>query len=231
MEVLAVLYKNAKIFLEDQGFISGSFTVENGCFGEILPGLDHGEGTDLKGACVIPGLIDIHNHGNSGEDFSDGDYDGLVKIGRFLAENGVTSFAPASMTLPYDTLADAFAAGARLKREQPAGCSRIVGINMEGPFFSEKKKGAQNAEYLRNPDFGAFKALYDGWGGLVRLVDLAPELPGAVEFTKKRRTFARCQLLIQMRPMRRQKPCWMPVQPTLPTCIMQCPVFTIGSPA
>ena len=180
-----MLYKNAKIFLEDQGFISGAFTVENGCFGEILPGPDHGEGTDLKGACVIPGLIDIHNHGNSGEDFSDGDYDGLVKIGRFLAENGVTSFAPASMTLPYDTLADAFAAGARLKREQPAGCSRIVGINMEGPFFSEKKKGAQNAEYLRNPDFEAFKALYDGCGGLVRLVDLAPELPGAVEFTKK----------------------------------------------
>ena len=180
-----MLYKNAKIFLEDQGFISGSFTVENGCFGEILPGPDHGEGTDLKGACVSPGLIDIHNHGNSGEDFSDGDYDGLVKIGRFLAENGVTSFAPASMTLPYDTLADAFAAGARLKREQPAGCSRIVGINMEGPFFSEKKKGAQNAEYLRNPDFEAFKALYDGCGGLVRLVDLAPELPGAVEFTKK----------------------------------------------
>lgn len=180
-----MLYKNAKIFLEDQGFISGAFTVENGCFGEILPGPDHGEGTDLKGACVIPGLIDIHNHGNSGEDFSDGDYDGLVKIGRFLAENGVTSFAPASMTLPYDTLAGAFAAGARLKREQPAGCSRIVGINMEGPFFSEKKKGAQNAEYLRNPDFEAFKVLYDGCGGLVRLVDLAPELPGAVEFTKK----------------------------------------------
>ena len=89
------------------------------------------------------------------------------------------------MTLPYDTLANAFAAGARLKREQPAGCSRIVGINMEGPFFSEKKKGAQNAEYLRNPDFEAFKALYDGCGGLIRLVDLAPELPGAVAFTEK----------------------------------------------
>ena len=108
-----------------------------------------------------------------------------VRIGTFLAKSGVTSFAPASMTLPYDTLANAFAAGARLKREQPAGCSRIVGINMEGPFFSEKKKGAQNAEYLRNPDFEAFKALYEGCGGLIRLVDLAPELPGAVAFTEK----------------------------------------------
>ena len=56
---------------------------------------------------------------------------------------------------------------------------------MEGPFFSEKKKGAQNAEYLRNPDFEAFKALYEGCGGLIRLVDLAPELPGAVAFTEK----------------------------------------------
>lgn len=180
-----MLYKNAKIFTEERGFLFGSFTVENGRFGEVLPGASKAVGIDLEGATVIPGLIDIHNHGNSGEDFSDGDYDGLVRIGTFLAKSGVTSFAPASMTLPYDTLANAFAAGARLKREQPAGCSRIVGINMEGPFFSEKKKGAQNAEYLRNPDFEAFKALYEGCGGLIRLVDLAPELPGAVAFTEK----------------------------------------------
>ena len=180
-----MLYKNAKIFTEERGFLFGSFTVESGRFGEVLPGASNDVGIDLEGATVIPGLIDIHNHGNSGEDFSDGDYDGLVRIGTFLAKSGVTSFAPASMTLPYDTLANAFAAGARLKREQPAGCSRIVGINMEGPFFSEKKKGAQNAEYLRNPDFEAFKALYEGCGGLIRLVDLAPELPGAVAFTEK----------------------------------------------
>ena len=108
-------------------------------------------------------------------------------MGTFLARSGVTSFAPASMTLPYDILANAFATGVRLKKEQPAGCARIVGINMEGPFFSEKKKGAQNAEFLRTPDFEAFKALYDGCGGLVRIVDLAPELPGAVEFTQKAR--------------------------------------------
>lgn len=180
-----MLYKNARIFTESREFLLGSFEVENGRFREIRQGETDAEGIDLKGATVIPGLIDIHNHGNSGEDFSDGDYNGLIRMGSYLAKNGVTSFAPATMTLPYDTLADAFASGARLKREQPAGCSRIVGINMEGPFFSEKKKGAQNAEYLRNPDFEAFKALYDGCGGLVRLVDLAPELPGAVAFTEK----------------------------------------------
>ena len=179
-----MIYKNAYLFTED-GFIDSSFSVENGHFVEIMPGYDGAAEKDLQGAAVIPGLIDVHNHGNSGADFSDGDYDGLVRMGRFLAENGVTSFAPATMTLPYDILAAAFATGVRLRNNRPEACSRIVGINMEGPFFSEKKKGAQNAEYLRNPDFDAFKVLYDGCGGLIRLVDLAPELPGAVAFTKK----------------------------------------------
>ena len=181
-----MLYKNAYIFTEN-GFVFGAFGVENGRFTDILPDYKGQADVDLEGMAVIPGLIDIHNHGNSGADFSDGDYDGLLKMGHFLAENGITSFAPASMTLPYDTLAAAFATGVRLREHRPDACSRIVGINMEGPFFSEKKKGAQNADYLKNPDFEAFKALYDGCGGLIRLVDLAPELPGAVAFTEKAR--------------------------------------------
>lgn len=180
-----MLYKNANLFTEEHGFQFGSFVVENGRFSAITPGECTEEGTDLNGAYVIPGLIDVHNHGNSGADFSDGDYDGLKTMAAYLAKNGITSFAPATMTLPYDVLAQAFATGVRLQEEQPEGCARIVGINMEGPFFSEKKKGAQNAAYLREPDFEAFQALYDGCGGLVRIVDLAPELPGAVEFTEK----------------------------------------------
>lgn len=179
-----MLFKNANIFTTE-GFVFGSFEVEAGKFGRIMPGTASEEGTDLEGAYVIPGVIDVHTHGNSGEDFSDGDYNGLVKMAKFYAENGVTSFAPASMTLSYETLEAAFASGLKLKKTAPAGCARIMGINMEGPFFSEKKKGAQNAEYLKNPDFAAFKKLYEGCEGLVRIVDLAAELPGAVEFTKQ----------------------------------------------
>ena len=175
-------YKNANIFVGDH-FALGSFTVENGIFTEVSEDIS-GTGEDLSGAYVIPGLIDIHNHGNSGADFSDGDGEGLQRMARYLAQNGVTSFAPASMTLPYDVLARAFASAARLKAAAPAGCAHLMGIQMEGPFFSEKKKGAQNAAYLRLPDFEAFMALQEGCGGLVRIVDVAPELPGAVEFTR-----------------------------------------------
>ena len=179
-----MLYKNANLFV-DGSFRLGSFRVEDGQFTQILEGVPEEAGVDLQGAWVIPGLVDIHNHGNSGADFSDGDYQGLVTMAKYLARNGITSFAPASMTLPYEVLEKAFAAGARLREEKPHGCSRIMGIQMEGPFFSEKKKGAQNGAYLKEPDFAAFRKLYEGCGGLVRIADLAPELPGAEEFTRQ----------------------------------------------
>ena len=178
-----MLFTNANLFVDGR-FQRSAFRVENGRFAEITPDAA-GDGIDLHGQYVIPGLVDIHNHGNSGADFSDGDYDGLVKMAKYLAANGVTSFAPASMTLPYDVLETAYKTAAALKKAAPGGCARLMGINMEGPFFSEKKKGAQNADYLRLPDYAAFERLYDASEGLLRVADIAAELPGAVEFTEK----------------------------------------------
>ena len=177
-------FKNAMLYTEEFRFVPGAFSVEDGKFANVLAE-PQADAVDLHGAYVIPGLIDVHNHGNSGADFSDGDYDGLVKMAEYLAKNGVTSFAPASMTLPYDVLAKAFATARRLADEAPEGAAALRGIQMEGPFFSEKKKGAQNGAYLRDPDFAAFSKLYHDCGGLVRIVDVAPELPGACEFIRQ----------------------------------------------
>ena len=179
-----MLFKNANIFVDGR-FQHGAFRVENGRFTEVLNDVPAEDGVDLENQYVIPGLVDVHNHGNSGADFSDGDYDGLVKMARYLAQNGVTSFAPASMTLPYDVLEAAYKTAVQLKNAQPSGCARLMGIQMEGPFFSKKKKGAQNGAYLRDPDFAAFKKLYDASEGLIRIADVAAELPGAVEFTEQ----------------------------------------------
>ena len=180
-----MFYKNARIFGSDFRFHTGAFEVKDGLFGAVLPDAVPADAIDLKGATVIPGLIEVHSHGNSGADFSDGDYEGLKAMARFYASCGVTSFAPASMTLPYEVLAKAFATGKRLKEEAPEGCARIMGIQMEGPYFAYKKRGAQNPDYLKEPDFEGFKALYEGCDGLVRIVDIAPELPGAAEFVEK----------------------------------------------
>ena len=180
-----MFYKNARIFGTDHKFHLGAFEVKNGRFGAVLPQFVPENAVDLEGATVIPGLIDVHNHGNSGVDFSDGDYEGLKKMARYLAISGVTSFAPASLTLPYDVLEKAFGTAKQLHDEAPEGHARLVGIHMEGPYFNVKKKGAQNADYLKDPDYEGFKKLYDGCGGLIRIADVAPELPGAAEFIDK----------------------------------------------
>ena len=97
-------FTNARIFTGSE-FEAGEFFVENGRFSSS----GSAGSTDLQGAYVIPGLIDIHTHGNSGCDFYDANVEGLEKMARFYASKGVTSFCPASMTLPYDDLSKAFA--------------------------------------------------------------------------------------------------------------------------
>ncbi len=176
-------FKNANIFTEDFKFVPGGFSVKDGRFCDVL--LEQEDAIDLEGAFVIPGLIDVHNHGNSNADFSDGSYEGDVRMARYLASVGVTGFAPATMTLPYEVIAKALEAGLRLHKVPVEGCARLLGVQMEGPFFSEKKKGAQNGEYLRKPDYAAFKKLYDDSEGLISIVDLAPELEGSVDFVKQ----------------------------------------------
>lgn len=180
-----MFYKNARIYCDDFQFRVGAFEVTDGKFGLVLPEDVPQDAVDLQGKTVIPGLVEVHSHGAIGADFSDGDYEGLKRMAAFYAKCGVTSFAPASMTLPYDVLEKAFTTAKRLAEEKPENCAVLRGIHMEGPYFAESRRGAQNIEYLKNPDYEGLKELNDSCGGLLRIVDVAPELPGAVEFVQK----------------------------------------------
>lgn len=177
--------KNARIFCGDFKFHNGAFEVTvDGKFGQILPETVPADAIDLAGAKVIPGLVDVHIHGAMGADFSDGNPEGLRNMAKYLLKEGITSFTPASMTLPYGILEKAFLTGKKLSEENPDDCARIMGAHMEGPYFSQKKKGAQNGAYLKNPDLEGFAALQNACDGFIKIVDVAPELPGAVEFVE-----------------------------------------------
>lgn len=139
-----------------------------------------GQQIDARGCYVIPGLVDIHFHGSVGADISDGDLEGLHRMGAYEASRGVTAMCPATMTLSEEQLSAAATAAANYV---PSALEAdLVGINMEGPFISPSKVGAQNPEFVRNPEVEEFRRLQKLSGGLFKLVDIAPEEPGADAF-------------------------------------------------
>lgn len=152
--------------------------------GRIAEQSDDDVQIDGTGLYAIPGLVDIHFHGALGHDFCDADPEGLEQIAAYEASNGVLAICPATMTFDEERLgrvmenASEFASS----HNNDTMVSSLVGINMEGPFISKAKIGAQNPEYLHLPDVGMFNRLQEKSGGLIKLVDIAPELVGSMEF-------------------------------------------------
>ena len=135
---------------------------------------------DCTGCTVVPGFVDIHIHGGGGGDMADADPQSLQKMSRYLAHCGVTSFCPASMTLPRETLETQFAAVEAFKGSEEG--ARILGVRMEGPYISMEKKGAQCGDWIRPADIEEFRALHAI--SRVCAVDVAPETEGACAFAE-----------------------------------------------
>lgn len=135
---------------------------------------------DATGCYVVPGFIDIHFHGCVGADLCDATEEAVRAIARHEASRGVTSICPATMTYPEDLLASV--AGTAAAFEPAADEASLVGINLEGPFISPDKIGAQNPAYVQHADAAMLRRIQEAGGGLVKLVDIAPEEPGALEF-------------------------------------------------
>lgn len=174
-----MIIKNATVYGADFEPAVTDIEIENGIIKAI--GKTEKDGEDYTGLTVLPGFIDIHIHGTRLADSSSGNADEIATISKALAEHGITSFCPTTMTLPTDTLEKAFNAVADYIGSEEG--AYIHGINMEGPYISLAKKGAQAAEHVRPADFDEFGKLNSICP--IRLVDIAPETDGAVEFAKK----------------------------------------------
>lgn len=174
---------NGLVFHENQGFIRETLYTDNGRF------VDYSTDDtviDAEGCYVIPGLIDIHFHGCMGHDFCDASLEGLSAMAEYQLSQGVTSICPASMTLSKDIITNVCKNGHNFTSlvDKPT-LSRLVGINLEGPFVSYEKRGAQNPEYILNADYKTLEEWQKASGGLVKLITLAPETTGAMDFIKK----------------------------------------------
>lgn len=134
--------------------------------------------------CVVsPGLIDVHFHGCMGFDFCDGTLKALHEIARFEASRGITAICPATMTFTEKKLTGIMQNAHDFVPESNE--SDLVGINMEGPFISPHKVGAQNPEFVQQANIDMLRRLQEVSGGLIKLVDVAPEVDGTIHFIQE----------------------------------------------
>ena len=174
-----MIIRNVKVFQKDGAFKAGEIYINGSRIADMSQDSGSEEILDGKGAYAIPGLTDIHFHGCVGHDFSDGTQEAIKALAEYELSQGITQICPATMTLAEESLMKISRAAANYDN---ASGARLVGINMEGPFVSEKKKGAQNGLYIRKPDADMFRRLQKEADGLYKLIALAPEEEGAMEF-------------------------------------------------
>lgn len=174
-----MVIQGGKVFLPDGSFAEQDVFISGERFSET------GNGSDVinaEGCYVIPGLIDVHFHGCMGHDFCDGTEDSIHAMAEYELENGITSICPATMTLGEDRLLKIAQAADAYRKAGHQDGAELVGINMEGPFISMAKKGAQNPDFIAKADAAMLRRLQEASGGLIRLCALAPEEEGAMEF-------------------------------------------------
>jgi len=181
-----MIISNGVVFGDDGVFSKQEIEVQNGkitAIGDSLP--RNGRDTiDARECYVVPGLVDIHTHGAMGADFSDGTPEAIEIIARYLLGCGVTAFLGTTMSLPEARLMDICKTAASFVDAIEPDQAVLHGIHLEGPFFSQEKRGAQNGKYIVDPDHQMFTRLFEASRKTVRLIATAPELKGGLEFIK-----------------------------------------------
>lgn len=185
-----MIIKNVKVYGEDKTFTEGGIVIRDGKFTKIfrdeIPEIKAAEEViDGEGCYAVPGLIDMHFHGCKGYDFCDGTKEAIEAIAKYEESIGVTAIAPATMTLPVKELERILAVAADYNREAHDGAD-LIGINMEGPFISAEKKGAQDERNIILCDEKVCRRFLRASEGLVKFVGIAPEKnEDAAEFIRK----------------------------------------------
>lgn len=162
--------------------------VEDGVILSIAPRTEGaapaGETHDFPGATLVPSYFDVHIHGSGGGDVMEATAGALNTVGGFLARHGVGSYLATTVSAPLDTTLQSLSGLAKLIHSEHRG-ARPLGIHIEGPFISHAKKGAHAERDLLTPTLSLFNRLWESAEGHIRLMTIAPELPGAEEVIRR----------------------------------------------
>ena len=170
-----------QIVLDDQVIDKAYLTIEDGKFGPIL--MEEPQDAPIKdysNSIVAPGLVDTHIHGYKSHDVMDNDFEGIKVISEGLLSCGVTSWLPTTLTSSAQLLNDVCETIGNHYQEVTG--AKIRGIFLEGPFFTEKYKGAQNPKYMSDPSVEKLAKWHELSQGLVNKIAIAPERKGVKEF-------------------------------------------------
>jgi N-acetylglucosamine-6-phosphate deacetylase len=166
--------------------------IENGRIESIdshraaeLPALPENQVFDFPGSTLSPAFFDVHTHGAAGHDVMEATPEALTTMGRLIASHGTGSYLATTVTAPVDATLRSLSGLAKLIANPPDSAQTAawpIGIHLEGPFLSHSKRGVHPPALLLEPDIALFDRLYEAAEGHIRLMTLAPELPGALEF-------------------------------------------------
>ncbi|MBA4602594.1 N-acetylglucosamine-6-phosphate deacetylase [Thermoactinomyces mirandus] len=180
---------NGRIYAEQETIQNGYLQMSDKLIavGEMSEFVQHPDEDviDLQGRTVIPGMIDMHIHGVAGVDVMDAVPEALERMSVYLAREGTTGFLATTITQSPDRIAKAISNVAHyMENSQTAGKAECLGIHLEGPFVSPKRKGAQPLEFIMEPDVSQFQLWQEAARGKIKLVTLAPEEPGGAELAR-----------------------------------------------
>lgn len=172
---------NGTVFCDDYSLRQADVYAEGD---RIVPWAE-GECIDAEGCIVAPGFIECHIHGALLHDFCEGTQEANKAISAYLASAGITSYLCTTMAMPPDVLRG-IAKSASHFMDSPLPKHAVMrGINLEGPFISKEKKGAMQEKFLMEPNIELLRELNEISGGRIVFADVAPELPGGIDFIKK----------------------------------------------
>ena len=178
-----MIIKNIKIVTLNEVIDNGYIEVKDGLISNISSGDYTGneEAIDGLGKKAMPGFIDMHTHGSCGIDFMDATEEDYKVIEEAFYKEGITSFLATTLTSDIDSMKRVSSVVKNVIDDIPA----LVGVHLEGPYINKIYKGAQNEAFIREPSVSELHELIEASGGNIRLITMAPEVNGSLEFIKE----------------------------------------------